>query len=259
MKMTKVFVIPVVLLLFVLLPNVVPVEKGGANYNVEADTVSNLLMEDPYHGCKGPRHPDQETDRMLEVETHPAYQTLREKRPYTKSDDTNISAVGWKIKKVDDGKQFSDFYPRSIAVDASNRPHIAYGGNYLYYTYHDGSKWHYQTIDLSPGVGSFASIAIDTLGKAHICYYDAINSDLRYATNSSGAWVTRTVDSGGDVGRDTSLALDNSGKVHISYFDATNGDLKYATNGSGVWVTETVDSIGVVGGYTSLALDNSGK
>ncbi|MFO0795347.1 MAG: hypothetical protein U0586_14950 [Candidatus Brocadiaceae bacterium] len=68
-----------------------------------------------------------------------------------------------------------------IAVDASNRPHIAYGGDHLYYAYHDGSKWNYPTVDASLLVGDYASIALDTSGKAHISYHDAANGALKYA------------------------------------------------------------------------------
>lgn len=68
-------------------------------------------------------------------------------------------------------------------------------------------------------------------GVFHIAYYDAVSSDLKYATNASGNWVVETVDSTGDVWmypsvetfRDRSLGANG---IHISYYDATNGDLK---------------------------------
>ena len=59
---------------------------------------------------------------------------------------------------------------RSIAVDSNNHPHFAYGGDHLYYAYYDGSSWHYETVDSSPGVGRYASIALDESDNAHISY-----------------------------------------------------------------------------------------
>ena len=178
----------------------------------------------------------------------------------------NISDAEWSIQVVDAPKSFygagfCEPSSRAIAINASNHPHIVYGGGSgLYYTYYDGSSWQEERVDTSSGeVDSFASIALDSKGKAHISYYDVTNYDLKYATNASGAWVITTVDSSGSVGGYTSIALDSKGKAHISYFDITNGDLKYATNASGTWVTTTVDSSGSVGMYTSIALDSSGK
>jgi len=177
----------------------------------------------------------------------------------------NISYAEWSIQVADApksfyGTSFCEPSSRAIVIDTSNHPHIVYGGHELYYAHYDGSNWQEERVDTSSGeVGSFASIALDSKGKAHISYYDVTNDELKYATNASGAWVITTVDSSGDVGGYTSIALDSYGKAHISYYDWTNDDLKYATNASGSWVTTTVDSSGDVGGYISIALDSNGK
>ena len=105
--------------------------------------------------------------------------------------------------------------------------------------------------------GGYTSIARDSLGKIHICFYDGAN--LKYATNASGSWVTAMVDDTGNVGMYASIALDAANKVHISYYDVKNSNLKYATNASGSWVISTIDSSGDVGLYTSIAIDASGK
>jgi hypothetical protein len=76
-------------------------------------------------------------------------------------------------------------------------------------------------------VGYSTSLALDSNNKANISYWDATNTDLKYATNASGSWVYVALDNTGDVGRSTSLVLDSDNKVHISYYDFTNGDLKY--------------------------------
>jgi hypothetical protein len=165
----------------------------------------------------------------------------------------------WTTGVVDAPKIFSNFYSRAIAIDDSGNPHIAYGEDHLYYAYHDGSSWNYETVDSSSGTGQYASIAIDSLNKVHISYYDWSNGNLMYATNASGSWAITTVDSTADVGVNSSIALDSSDKVHISYYDWDNFYLKYATNVSGSWAITTVDSSADVGLYSSIAMDSLDK
>jgi len=127
----------------------------------------------------------------------------------------------------------------SIALDTAGKAHISYYDNTkngdLKYATNARGTWVTATVDSRGNVGVFggyASIALDTAGKAHISYYeDYPNNDLKYATNASGIWVTTTVDSSGNVGKYASIALDTAGKAHISYFkDYPNNGLKYATN-----------------------------
>ena len=102
------------------------------------------------------------------------------------------------------------------------------------------------------------SLELDTRGLAHISYYDSVNSNLKYATNSSGTWITKTIDDAADVGRYNSIAFDSNGLAHIAYYDAANRNLKYVTNASGAWNTQVVDTAGDVGRHNSIAVDGSG-
>ncbi|MBF8277484.1 MAG: exported protein of unknown function [Candidatus Brocadiaceae bacterium] len=187
----------------------------------------------------------------------PGYPSSKEKVIGKDVEGANAATLTWAIEAVDAPRYFDWLSSRAIAVDAGNHPHIAYGGEHLYYAYHDGAAWHYETADTSPDVGYYASLALDTSGHAHIIYHDYANKFLKYATNASGSWVTTTVDNNGGVGFHSSIALDASGKAHISYHDYTNYDLKYATNASGSWVTTTVDNKYVYF-YNSIAVDASG-
>lgn len=92
--------------------------------------------------------------------------------------------------------------------------------------------------------------------KAHICYYDAANGDLKYAT-AFGDITVSTIDSIGDVGQNCSIGVNSSGHVYISYYDATNQDLKLAQNtGLGTAFTiRTIDSTGNQGKWSSLLID----
>jgi hypothetical protein len=187
---------------------------------------------------------------------------MREIEGNGKDDDCNPATKDgdFFIKTIDDAPVFSNFNQRGIAIEkTTNSPHIAIGGDHLYHSYFDGTKWNYETVDNSPRVGQSASIAIDSNKKIHISYYDEFNGALKYATNAFGSWFTYIIDSTGNVGQCSSIAIDSNNKAYISYYDATNYNLKYATNASGQWVVSTIDSTGYVGQYTSIAVDSNKK
>ncbi len=142
--------------------------------------------------------------------------------------DTSLNGHTWHIQRVDTPRFFQEMTDRSLRLDAQNHPHIAYGGDFLYYAWYDGTQWHSEIVDDSGGVGRYASLALDGDGNPRISYFDWTNEDLKYARWTGSGWHIQTVDSAGWVGWYTSLALDADGKPHISYYDDTNDDLKYA-------------------------------
>lgn len=169
----------------------------------------------------------------------------------------------WKTEVVDDPKFFKDFFPRAIALDHSGRPHIAYGGDHLYHAYHNGNNWQYETVDDSPKVGRYASIAFDSSGNAHISYLDESRNKIKYATNVSGKWVIETINPGvlEVLEGYASIAIDSSGTPHISY--RTTLTINYASKTSGQWEVKMVDDStvnlgGPTGKNTSIAIDPSG-
>ena len=117
-------------------------------------------------------------------------------------------------------------------------------------------NWLIRTVDWVGYVGQYTSIAVDSLDRSHISYYDLTNRDLKYSFWNGTAWVRETVDSTDGVGRFTSIDLDRDQRPHICYYDSTNCKVKYAFNDSVQWQIETLDSPNKEGRYTSLALDS---
>ena len=76
-------------------------------------------------------------------------------------DTAHPHALLWHIERVDAPKWFEKMTDRSLALDASGHPHIAYGADHLYYAWHDGTSWHLETVDSSCGVGRYAALALD--------------------------------------------------------------------------------------------------
>ncbi|HEX6791945.1 MAG TPA: T9SS type A sorting domain-containing protein, partial [Candidatus Krumholzibacteria bacterium] len=120
--------------------------------------------------------------------------------------------------------------------------------------------WHTPTgwVNEDIGAGAWPTIAFDSQGRLHACYYQHPSHVLVHAVrNGDNDWTITPVDTDGDVGRDPSLAIDGAGRLNVSYYDATNKDLRFArsNDGGAAWDHVTVDSNGDVGKYSSLAVD----
>jgi hypothetical protein len=175
----------------------------------------------------------------------------------------------WFTERVDAPKLFNAMGERSLALDSAGQPHVAYGADLLYYARFDGSHWHTEVVDDTPGTGRHASLALDGSDNPHIAYcmgatYPTGNpfycTTLKYAYWDTGAWHIETVDSDPGVGSYASLALDAAGQPHIGYYDDNNGVLKYAySTETATWQIETVDGSAGVGEYLSMVLDASGQ
>jgi len=105
------------------------------------------------------------------------------------------------------------------------------------------------------------SIAVDTIGNAHIAYRQSSTNNLKYARWTGLEWSIETVDSLGLRGKSISLKLDENNIPHISYtFDENSGTrfIKYATRDGSSWDIRTVD---FGGGFinTSIVLDLDGN
>lgn len=124
-----------------------------------------------------------------------------------------------------------------------------------------------------------SSIAFDTTGTPWISYYDAANTNLKYAqyVGSSGSgcstsiatWTCGNVDNNtGDVGQASAIAFDATGVAHIVFQDSTNNYLRWAkyvgSGGSGcgtgvsLWTCVALDASGGVGRDNSIAVSPSG-
>ena len=162
----------------------------------------------------------------------------------------------WSLEIVDD--QSGIGRSTSLALDDSDRPHIAYYDfnvhTDLQYARWNGSAWNLTTVDADGDVGYSSSLALDSLERPHISYLDQTNLSLKYARWDGTAWNLTIVDAGGAAGGQTSLALDTVDRPHISYHGANV--LKYARWDGAAWNLTTLDA---GGDSSSLALDPSDR
>ncbi len=165
-------------------------------------------------------------------------------------------AMQWHIERVDGDKVIQNVSGRSLRLDTLGRPHVAYGGDKLYYASRDDTGWHTETVDDGPGVGEYASLGLDQAGNPQIAYYDRTHGHLKYAHKAGSVWQTETVDASVTGGQWASLAVDGNGNAHISYFDETHERIKYASQLGDGWQLETIDPDKRGGPFGELALDS---
>lgn len=130
-----------------------------------------------------------------------------------------------------------------------------------------------------PDVGKYNSIAVDGTGGIHISYYDATNTNIRYATRAASGttWAISTLAGfGSDVGPYNSLAVQTDGTIHLSYYEASTGStpqqrLRYqkiptaSAAAAGTFPSDEVvdgatgDTDPDVGKNNSIAVDSTGK
>jgi len=112
------------------------------------------------------------------------------------------------------------------------------------------------------GMGMYTGIALDSLNRPYISYYDGVNQQLRLATFNGLIWSIQTVWEIGHKnheGKYTSITIDWSDLIHIAFLDDSHDDLRYAHfNGSGwnFFTVEDGDPGRNIGGYTSIVTES---
>lgn len=177
--------------------------------------------------------------------------------------DPESPPPAWQITCVDCPKWFDGLTERGLRLDAAGRPHLAYGGDHLYYAAQDSAQWRYETVDHGPVVGVGASLALNAVGRPMISYFDGANYRLKFAVQGAAGWRTETVDAGGINGvwgPATALEVDARGRPHVAYLNSRNQMVKYALRGPTGWRVEQVDSLnGPTPASISLAVDSRGS
>jgi hypothetical protein len=157
----------------------------------------------------------------------------------------------------------------SLALDASDNPHIAYGEEspgLLAYVYWDGFSWQKQTFDFTAGPDNwFTSIEVDSQGRPHIAsvsYLAIPRSEIWYTYWDGSSWHSEKVDTVNglsNVWEYLSLDLDSQDRPHIAYYANGARTLRYAYWDGSVWQIQTVDPVPDVGQACSIALDSQDR
>ncbi|MEJ2208576.1 MAG: hypothetical protein P8129_06005 [Anaerolineae bacterium] len=169
-------------------------------------------------------------------------------------------AGGWTIECVDCPRYFAGTADRILRLDAAGYPHLAYGGDALYYTWYDGAVWHRDVVDDSPGVGAQAALDLDTQGHAHILYRDAVGN-VKYAYQDDTGWHLNYTGMEADADSPLKLEVDSAGVVHAAYDgeDYVDYGLMYARREATGWQIQFVTNPGQPIDDLSLAINAAGE
>ncbi len=115
-------------------------------------------------------------------------------RPTYAANAPDSAGLTWSIQNVDAPQFFYNMSDHYMRFDSLNYPHLAYGGNHLYYLSYNGTSWNQVVVDSLSGVGQYASLALDKSYYPHISYYDAVHGTLKYAFYTGSNWQIQTVD-----------------------------------------------------------------
>ncbi|MHC4450470.1 MAG: hypothetical protein ACYS0E_10105 [Planctomycetota bacterium] len=111
------------------------------------------------------------------------------------------------------------------AIDGDGVLHVVtYGEESIEHLTRDAAGWSQEAIEPHISHRGGVSVAIDAQGALHVSY-EALFSDLKYATNASGGWESLFLAAAGLVGDVNSIAADSTGLVHVLYRDTTEGVL----------------------------------
>ena len=120
-------------------------------------------------------------------------------------------------------------------------------------------QWNSEVVDSQDTVGWYSSVALDSMGKPHIAYYDSSSEAVQYASWDGTMWDIETVTSAGRR-QGGSWAIDSNDVPHISMRDYDNGKLMYAIKNGSSWDVEEVATIGAPGvARTFIAVDADGN
>jgi hypothetical protein len=166
----------------------------------------------------------------------------------------------WSFEDVDIGGGPAD---TSMALDADGDVHVVFvqgAPQQVGYVARVGGVWG-APISIERDVPyAWASLALDAVGTAHVCY-GAPSTALHYASNDSGVFVRDDAAVPGNEGGWCSIAVDADGVSHVAHVHRGDGadddSVKYSSEGT-PWSTQTIADDGRYDG-TTLALDPDGN
>lgn len=173
--------------------------------------------------------------------------------------------TAWNIQTVNPSDVQADYWP-SLAIDAQDRPHVAYYSDVLNMTYKltyavwNGSSWNYQYVETTGwngGVPGDIKLKLDTKEWPHIAYAAHLGRDPRYVHWNGTGWLAETPDPSAVTQVESiSLALDSNDFPWISYEDSLVNGIKCAHWDGTQWIVERASLPFETAEVTSIAVDS---
>ena len=173
--------------------------------------------------------------------------------------------TAWNNQTVNPSDVQAGYWP-SLAIDAQDKPHVAYYSDVLNMTYKltyavwNGSSWDYQYVETTGwngGVPGDIKLKLDTKEWPHIAYAARLGRDPRYVHWNGTGWLAETPDPSAVTQVESiSLALDSNDFPWISYEDSLVNGIKCAHWDGTQWIVERASLPFETAEVTSIAVDS---
>jgi len=171
--------------------------------------------------------------------------------------------TAWITESIDSPHYITLVDERSLCIDSTERPHLAYGGrDGFYYAWFDDEGWRIERVSQTYGEYVTTSLVLSPEDAPRIVFSgndDQINGRyVGYASLNISDWDLAIIDSGQDTGEFPRFALDGIGRSHVVYRagEWAPGSLRYALYDDGEWMVEVIDVPGTPAPGFSVALDS---
>ncbi len=154
-----------------------------------------------------------------------------------------FTGSAWAVSTIDSRGDVGR-YPSLALNPISGRWGIAYEktttGDFRIAEQAKGGTWGITVVDPTKYGGGFISLAYTSTGRGAFSYYDAFNSDLKYASFNGSKWVAAAVAAKNSQGLYTNLLFDPISKLPlIYYFNKTSNSAMVARNTGSAWAFST--------------------
>jgi hypothetical protein len=154
----------------------------------------------------------------------------------------------------------------SLALDSHGNPHIAYGGDQLYYAWFDGSTWQHDVPDTTPGAGVDVHLFLDSADQPHFLYSagSIYTPALLHTYRNQAGWQHETIFSTFCLKTISDAAIDPQGRLVVVFHGSLScyesnietQHIWYAQQAPNGWDVTLVSDSGM---SASLAFDSSGQ
>ncbi|MFQ6061158.1 MAG: hypothetical protein ACE5KV_07705 [Thermoplasmata archaeon] len=179
------------------------------------------------------------------------------------------TASGWNYYGAIDPSRTNDARPSSVMLDSDNG-YLVYisekvGSRNLRFGILENGSWSWvdvANLDRQDYLNPMkVSVALDSVGRLHVAYYDDRENELDYLRWTENGWVMERITSSdsGKLGWMPSLDVGPDDEPKVAFGDGMAKNLNIAERFEGSWAISIVDSEGVVGGSPSLSIDLTGS
>lgn len=132
-----------------------------------------------------------------------------------------------------------------MVLDHDDDPHLVFTTPYpsrtLVYAYREGGIWYQQTVPLAYTAPTRVHLALDSMNRPHVSFYDSSTYDLVYVWHNGSVWSASRVTTLSWLSGANAIVVDSTDSPNIAYYDEAHKCLQLATLDGMSWSLQTID------------------